>query len=251
MRKMILASVAGLLLVCAGVAVAHGFDSKAVKQVSATFSATTASNLRTSTCTGADGSYAKSVATYTGSAVSSEPSLNGPARIEASSFVNTTTGVGTVSGQARIDTTDGRHTSFAFEGVLTHGSVVGLAEGRSRPGRDEVKLLANLSADYSAAGGFGNGKLGGGTAAGDAVLITSGGCHPPKAPRPEHVKARGAITAVSPSSISVAGVTCVVPTNQQSAVAKLKVTDVVTIECDVANGTSTLTKVSSHGHDRK
>ena len=66
MRRMILASVAGLLLVGAGVAVAHGFDSKAVKQVSATFSATTASNLRTSTCTGADGSYAKSVATYTG-----------------------------------------------------------------------------------------------------------------------------------------------------------------------------------------
>jgi hypothetical protein len=251
MRKFILASVAGLLLVCAGVAVAHGFDSKAVKQVSATFSATAASNLRTSTCAGADGSYARSVGTYSGNAVSSEPSLNGPARIEASSFVNTTTGVGTVSGQARIAAADGRHTSFGFEGVLTHGSLVGLAEGRRRPGRDEVKVLANFSADYSATGGFGNGKLGGGTAAGDAVLITSGGCHPPKAPRPEHVKARGAITAVSSSSISVAGVTCGVPANLQRAVAKVKVTDVVTIECDVANGTSTLTKVHTEDHGRK
>ena len=134
MRRMILASVAGLLLVGAGVAVAHGFDSKAVKQVSATFTATTASNLRTATCTGADGTYAKSVATYTGSAVSSEPSLNGTARIEAASFVNTTTGVGTVWGSARIDTADGRRTSFNFEGVLTHGSVVGLAEGAAVPG---------------------------------------------------------------------------------------------------------------------
>ena len=113
MRRKILALVAGLMLVGAGVAVAHGFDSKAVKQVSATFTATTVSNLRTSTCTGADGSYAKSVANYSGTAVSSEPSLNGATRIEAASFVNTTTGVGTVWGNARIDTADGRRTSFA------------------------------------------------------------------------------------------------------------------------------------------
>jgi len=245
MRRIILASVAGLLLVVAGVAVANGFDGKAVRQASATFTATSASNLRTSTCTGADGTYAKSVATYTGSAVSSESSLNGPVRIEAASFVNTTTGVGTVRGNARIDTASGR-TSFSFEGVLTHGSVVGLASGHSR--RADVRLLANFSADYSAAGGFGNGKLGGGTAAGDAVLITPGGCHPPKPPKPERVKARGAITAVSPTSISVAGVTCNVPANEQDEVANVKVGDVVTIQCDVANGANTLTDVSRHGH---
>ena len=247
MRRMILASVAAFLLVGAGVAVAHGFDSKAVKQVSATFSATAASNLRTSTCTGADGSYAKSVATYTGTASSSEPSLNGAARIEAASFVNTTTGVGTVWGTARIDTTTGR-TSFSFEGVLTHGTLVGLADGHSR--RADVKLLANISADYSAAGGFANGKLGG-AAPGDAVLITSGGCQPPKPPKPERVKAHGAITAVSTGStgsISVAGVTCGVPANLQNEVSRLKVGDVVTIECDVANGTNTLRNVSGHGH---
>ena len=137
MRRMILASVAGLLLVVAGVAVANGFDSKAVKQVSATFAATTASNLRTSSCTGADGSYAKSAATYTGTAVSTEPSLNRPARIEASSFVNTTTGVGTVSGAGPHRHGRRQHTSFGFQGVLTHGSVVGLAAGHSRPGRDD------------------------------------------------------------------------------------------------------------------
>ena len=95
MRRMFLGATVGLLLATT-VAFAHGFDGKAVKEVSATFTATAATDLRTSTCTGADGSYAKSRATYSGSAASAEPSLNGPARIEAASFVNTTTGVGTV-----------------------------------------------------------------------------------------------------------------------------------------------------------
>jgi hypothetical protein len=244
MRKTILVMVTALL-VGAGVAVAHGFDSKAVKQVSATFTATTVSNSRTATCTGADGTYTKAVANYGGSAVSSEPALNGPARIEAASFVNTTTGVGTVWGTIRIDTADGRRTSAGFEGVLTGTSLVGWAEGRSHP-RGGVKLLANFSADFSAATGFANGKIGGGTAAGNAVLVTSGGCKPPKPPKPEKVKARGAITAVSPTSISVAGVTCAVPASEQGDVAKVKVGDVVTIECEVANGTSTLEDIDRH-----
>jgi hypothetical protein len=249
MRRIILAMSAGLLLVGAGVAFAHGFDGRSVKQVSATFTATTVSKLRTATCTGTDGSYAKSQATYTGTATSTEPTLNGPVKIEAGSFVNTTTGVGTVWGQVRIDAADGKHTSAHFEGVLTHGSVVGFADGRTRPGHDEGKLLANLSADYTAAGGFANGKLGGGTAAGDAVVLTRGGCHPPKPPKPERVKAHGAITAVSSTSITVAGVTCGVPATLQSDVAKFKVADLVEIECDVANGTNTLTHVSGKHHD--
>ena len=247
MRRMFLGATVGLLLATT-VAFAHGFDGKAVKQVSATFTATAATDLRTSTCTGADGSYAKSRATYSGSAASAEPSLNGPARIEAASFVNTTTGVGTVWGVVRISTADGHHTSAAFEGVLANGSVVGLAEGRNHPGRDGAKLLAAFSADYSAAGGFANGKLGGGTASGGAVLITRGGCEPPKPPKPEQVKARGSITAVSPSAITVAGVTCAVPAALQNAIAKVKVGDRVTIRCEVANGASTLVHVSRHGH---
>ena len=40
------------------------------------------------------------------------------------------------------------------------------------------------------------------------------------------------------------------PADLQGKVAKLKVSDVVSIECDVANGASTLTHVSTHGHDR-
>src|SRR4051794_37464616 len=52
-------------LAAASIAVAHGTESKAVKQVSATFAATTASDVHTTTCTGADGdSYALSRGTY-------------------------------------------------------------------------------------------------------------------------------------------------------------------------------------------
>jgi hypothetical protein len=255
MRRMILATAAGLLLVGAGVAVAKSLDGKAVRQASATFDATGASKLRTSTCTGADGSYTKSQATYTGTVTSTEPALNGPARISAASFVNTTTGDGTVRGELRIDTADGKHTSAHFQGVLTHGTVVGLAEGRTHPGRDELKLLANVSADYTPAGGFTNGRLGGATAPGDAVLVTSGGCKkapkPPKPPKPEHVKAHGAITDVSSTSITVAGVTCAVPANLQPAVANLKTTDVVEIDCDVANGATTLKHVSKPRKSKK
>jgi hypothetical protein len=249
MRKVILMT-AACLLIGTGVAVAHGFDAKSIRQASATFGPTTTSKLRTSTCTGTDGTYAKSVASYSGTFTSTEPSLNGPGRLDAASLINTTTGVGTVWGELRIDTTDGRRTSAHFEGVLAHGSLVGLAEGHTRPGPGETKVLANISADYTTTEGFKNGKLGGGTAAGEAILITRGGCEPQKAPKPERIKARGGVSNVSSTSITVAGVSCNVPTSLQSKVANLKVGDRVEIECEVANGANTLTKVSGKGHDR-
>jgi hypothetical protein len=251
MRRMTLITAAGLLLVGVGVAVAHGFDSRSVKEVSAAFTATTVSNLRTSTCTGADGSYTKSRATYTGAATSTEPSLNGPTTIDATSYVNTTTNVGYVSAAIRIDGSDGR-IHAGFQGVLTGGSVVGLTAGGIHHDSDEAstKLLANVSAAFTAASGFASGKIGGDTTAGDAIFIKRGGCTTPKPPKPEKVKARGAVTAVSTSSIAVAGVTCAVPANSklQEAVAKVKVTDYVSIECEVANGATTLTHVSGHRH---
>ena len=74
MRKLVWITIAVAALAGAGLAVAHGFDSKSVKSVSATFTATTAGNVRTSTCTGSDGhTYATTKATFTGTATSSEP----------------------------------------------------------------------------------------------------------------------------------------------------------------------------------
>src|ERR1700716_97406 len=104
MRKIVLITAALAALVSAGIAVAHESDSKSVKSVSATFTATPGTSVvKTSTCTGTDGTYATARAPYTGTAGSTEPSLNGPVTIKTESLVNTTTDVGTVSGRLRID----------------------------------------------------------------------------------------------------------------------------------------------------
>ncbi len=279
MRRMILVTAAGLLLVGAGVAVAHGFNSRAVKEVSATFEAKTVSNHATVTCTGVApatdlDTYVKSRGTYTGAVTSTDPALAGTATIVASSLVNTTKQVGTVSGEIRIvATAGGGETSARFDGVLKGAGTppvytfAGLAVGGNRHGYDDaaVKLLANLSAvyDFTSAGGFTGGKIGGGTAPGAAVLLTSGGCTTAKPAKPEKIKARGVVTAVlpvspappaapiPPTSLTVAGITCTVPTNLQAAVAALKVNvDVVSMECEVANNTNTLTGLSGQGHER-
>lgn len=249
MRRLMLTAASVLALVGAGIAVAHGVQSKSVKQVSATFTAATAGNVRTQTCTGSDGSYAKTDGTWTGASTSSEPTLNGNATISADAIVNTTTGNGTVSGRIRIDTSDGHHTSATFDSVLDNNThIVGLAEGRNDD--QGSKLLANLSANWSASGGFSNGKLGGPADGGYAVLVAQGGCQPQPAPKPETINVHGAITAVSSTSISAAGVTCVVPSTLSSTVGSLQVGNRVDMTCEAANGTSTLEKVEA-SHEGK
>src|SRR5579872_3951159 len=98
MRRLI-TIVAVLVFVGAGIAVAHENDGKSIKQVSATFTATTASNVRTDTCTATDGTYTTTRGDYTGTATSTDPTLNGNASVDAESVVNTTTGYGTVDGK--------------------------------------------------------------------------------------------------------------------------------------------------------
>jgi hypothetical protein len=248
MRKIILITALSAALVGAGLAVAHGSQSKSVKAVSATFTATSASVVKTSTCTGADGSYASTKATYTGVAVSTEPSLNGPITIKTEALVNTTTNVGTVSGRLNIDVTGGKKTEAGFAAVYSNGNIAGLASGHTD---DHGSLLGNLSSAFTAAGGFTGGKLGGATSGGDAVLVTRGGCEPVPAPKPDKIEVHGAVTAIAASSISAAGVTCTIPTDLQPAVAKLAlaVGSQVEMTCTVAGGTNTLTKISSRGHE--
>jgi hypothetical protein len=247
MRRLMFTAASALALVGAGIAVAHDGQSKSVRQVSATFTATTAGNVRTETCTGSDGSYATTHGEWTGTSTSSEPTLNGNATIDADTVVNTTTGYGTVSGRIRIDTSDGHHTSASFDAVDANGHIAGLADGKNEDLGSE--LLGNLSADWSATGGFTNGKLGG-TTGGDAVLVGQGGCQPQPAPKPETIDVHGAITAVSSTSISAAGVTCVVPSTLSSAVGSLQVGTRVELTCVAANGTNTLQRVEA-SHEGK
>jgi hypothetical protein len=243
MRRIFGITAAALLLVGVGVAVAHS-NNKSIRSVSATFGPTTASDVKTSTCTDpSNKTYTRTSGTYNGTASSTEPSLNGPIKIDASSLINSD-GDGIVEGKLRIEASDGTRTSAYFTAVhAVGGKIAGLAVGHTTSSGGQ--LIANFSADFSAATGFTNAKLGV-TAGGNAVLITRGGCRPSESKsKPEHVEAHGKIGQVSSTSITVAGITCSVPTNLQSTVAKLTTDDYVSIKCDVVSGqTPVLTRVS-------
>jgi hypothetical protein len=249
MRKIVWITAAIAALVGAGVAVAHQIDTKSITQVSATFTATTPSVVKTSTCTGSDGTYTKTDATYTGTSTSTDPNLNGSISIDTDSLLNTTTNVGTVTGRIRFGS--GNDNGTQFTAVYSTGNIAGLATGREGGGDSGTQLVANLSAAFSTTGGFSSGKLGGGTTGGNAVELSQGGCKPAPAPQPDTIEVRGAVSAVSSTSITAAGVTCTIPTNLTSQVASLNLTNgsQVDMTCTAASGTNTLSKISAgHGN---
>jgi hypothetical protein len=244
MRKLVL-TIAGLAaLVTTSVAVAHGIQgAKTAKAVAATFSAS-AGTTSSRSCTTSDGkSITVTDGKYTGTATG-DADLAGAITLRTRSVVNTTDKVGTVTGSFRIDVS-GRDTVGSFSTVYDNGAIAGLATARAHdPGS---KVVGNLSATFDPATGFTNGKIGGGTSGGSAVELGRGSCKPAKT-HPEHSAARGAITALS-TSITVAGLTCSVPSNKASEInAKFKTGDNVEIHCDFANGQNTLTRISRRGH---
>lgn len=242
MRKLTFAAVLVVALAATSIAVAHGIEgAKTAKAVAATFTATQASTT-TRTCTTQDGkSISITDGRYTGTATG-DADLTGNITLRARSIVNTTDNVGTVDGAFRIDVAGGRDTTGAFSTVYSGGSIAGLAAGRAH--EPKVKLLANLSATFAAATGFTNGKLGGGTAGGNAVEVGPGSCKPAQ-PTREKSEARGTISALSATSITVAGLTCATTTDLTS---KFKAQDVVEIKCSLVNGTNTLTDIEKKGH---
>jgi len=240
MRKSILA-VAGLVaFAAASVAVAHGVDgARTARAVAGTFSATS-SNVATRTCTTTDGkTLTITNGKYTGMA-SGDADLAGAITLRARSVVNSD-GVGVVEGTFRIDVASGRDTAGVFSTVYDHGNIAGLAVGRAH--EPSARLVANLSAGF-APGSFTGGKLGGGTSGGSAVELGPGKCAPAARPKPEKSEAKGTITALSANSITVAGVTCAIPSDKSAAVnSKFKVNDRAEIHCALQNGQSTLTRI--------
>ena len=244
MRKLLLASVGLVALVATGVAVAHGIEgARTPSAVAGTFSAT-GSNVTTKTCTtAANKTITMTNGTYTGTS-SGDASLTGNVTLRARSVINTTDDVGTVSGSLKIDGGSGGSTTMAaFSGVYDSGTVVGLAVGRGH----QSSFFGNLSATFAASSGFTNGKIGGGTAPGYAVQFGTDSCNASNTTS-EHSSARGTISALSATSITVAGLTCTIPSDQSSDVnSKYKTGDTVQIQCSYANGTSTLTSIGSKG----
>ena len=241
MRKLTLAIVGLVALLVTSVAVAHGIQgAKTAKSVAGTFSAT-AGSVTTRTCTTSDNkTIVVSDGKYTGAA-SGDADLTGAITLRARSVINTTDNVGTVDGWLKIDVASGRDTSASFSTVYDHGSIAGLAAGRAHdPG---AKLVGNLSSTFSASSGFTGAKIGGGTSGGGAVEIGTGSCKPSKTPA-EKSEARGTVSAISATSITVAGLTCAIPADKSADVnAKVKQGDRVEIKCSLVSGQNTLTKV--------
>jgi hypothetical protein len=238
-RTPVVVTVVVAALAASGIAVARGLDAAgSARALSATFTATTASRIDTRSCTTSDNkTLVATSGTYTGTAAG-DPDLTGAATLHARSLINATDGVGTVSGSLKIDV-PGRDTEAQFTAVYSGGSIAGLAVGHAHG--PAAQLLANISATFSSTGGFTNGKLGA-SAGGAAVELAPGSCRPAK-PVKEQSSARGTVTSVSSTSITVAGLTCTVPAALQARVAQLRIGSRAAIECALTSGTNTLTRI--------
>jgi hypothetical protein len=243
-RTLVLASTALVALVATGFAVGKGLDSntKSARAVTGAFTATTASRVETRTCTTTDGkTLVTTSGTYTGTATG-DADFTGNATLRATSLINTTDNIGVVSGTLRIDVASGRDTQAQFDAVYTGGQIAGLATGHAHD--PAARLVANVSAGFTGSGGFTNGKLGGGTAGGAAVELGPGRCQTTKTVK-ERSEANGLITAVSSTSITVAGLTCAVPANLQSKVTGLTTGSRAEINCSLVSGVNTLTRIEA------
>jgi hypothetical protein len=240
MRKLTFAAVVLIALVATSYAVANGIEgAKSAKAVAGTFSATGTST-SSRTCTTTDGkTIVVTDGKYTGVAAG-DADLTGPITLRARSVVNTTDNVGTVDGRLSIDVADGKNTEAKYSAVYDKGAIAGLATGKAH--QPNSKLIANLSATFSAASGFTDGKLGGGTTGGSAVELGAGSCKSSKTTS-EKSEAHGLVSALSTTSITVAGLTCTIPADKSADVnAKLKTGDTAEIRCSLVSGTNTLTK---------
>jgi hypothetical protein len=249
MRKLTFTAVVLIALVATSYAVANGTEgAKSAKAIAGTFSATGTST-SSKTCTTTDGkTIVVTDGKYTGVAAG-DADLTGPITLRAKSVVNTTDNVGTVDGRFSIDVANGKKTDGSYSAVYASGAIAGLASGKAH--QSNSKLIANLSATFSATSGFTGGKLGGGTAGGTAVAIGAGSCKSSKTTS-EKSEAHGLVSALSTTSITVAGVTCAIPADKSADVnAKLKTGDTAEIKCSLVSGANTLTKYEKSNTKKK
>ena len=168
-------------LVFAGIAIAVP-GSASTTAVSATFTATNVTNLKSRTCTGADGTYELRSATYSGNSSSGDSRLNGTIELRVKSVYNTTENLGWLDADVRVNGASAHRAHGKLHAVNTEGTLQGLLSGGVHG--DNGKLLANVSAGFTSGGGFTDGKLGTGSGA-NTALVFSGNCkpEPPKAPK--------------------------------------------------------------------
>jgi hypothetical protein len=178
-RLVLMGPVVVATLAAAGVAAAHGRGTS-VQAASATFAATTVSNLNQVTCsvTGGD-TFQATKATYTGQSSSNDPRLAGALTIRAWSLVDTTNGVGHVFGLFHIKG-PGTQAHGTLNAAVANGDASGIARGFVR--HQWGRIVASLGSQFDPNAGFSSGSLGGSTTG--AGFIRSGRwCAPPNWPQ--------------------------------------------------------------------
>jgi hypothetical protein len=178
-RKRLVLFVLLVVAALSAAGVAYAYRNTQAQAASATFSATTVTNAKLTTCAvnGGD-TFATTLAKYTGTATSSDPRLDGAFTIRAESLVDTANGLGRVAGVFRIQGANGvgAHGSLnaAVSGGDANGSLIANVHGPSG------RIFATLTTPFDPAAGFGAsaaGSIGTGTVPGTGVVISGLSCH--------------------------------------------------------------------------
>ena len=237
-----------VVLATAGVGLAHLIED-GTQQVSATFSAAR-ERADVRTCTGVDGVYELVKGRYAGTSVSSQPVLNGRVVLIVNSVFNRTERIGWIKGSMRISGAD-HSVQTRLVGTLTQGPsdtrlVDGFVDGPA--GGHSAWLFGNITASFTASGGFTAGKIGeGGT---NIALLAGRACKPSE----NRVQAAGRITALSSAAITIerkksTPLTCQIRSGLSPSTSQLHVGDRVEVTCGLVEGALTLLKVEKKRDD--
>lgn len=237
MKKIILAAAAVAALVTTSAAVAHLRTSE-VRSASATFSATTPSNVETRTLTCNGDTVEVTTGRWSGTAASATTELNGPIELRVKSVYNVTKKLGWANGKVWLRTS-GNRVNAKFNAVNTDGRLDGWVRGSA--GARKGLLLGSLTGTFSATGGVTDGAIGAGTTPNAALIAKATGCKAQKSPRPSvRLLVRGDVESVSTATLVVkprdgsAAQSCAV--RAESQVSRVRVGDRVEMRCVQVNG---------------
>jgi hypothetical protein len=197
---------AGVALVTAAAALAVVFTASGVSATTAGFAADKVTQMKSRTCTGADGkSFTITNGHYTGTADFTNPAsdLDGPLTIHARTVYGTSDGLGYVEGSFRVR--DGAtRLSGRFSGTLKGSQLVGFLTAASRG--HHARVLGNLSATFAPTTGFTGGVLGSTSSTAVLGVVAGPACkgHPKPAPKPKPVRlasVSGKVSAVGDGSV--------------------------------------------------
>ena len=248
-RSIVIAVATTAALATAGLGLAT-LNASGLSAATATFSAAKERS-ETRTCTGDNDKYEITNGRYVGTVDFADPNsdLDGPVTIQARTVLNTTDGVGYIQGSFRTKDDDRRaHGSFA--GTLDgNGNVDGFVQGRVN--QHYAALLGGLSAKFTAAGGFTEGKIGNGTTSLPAVLVG----RPCKDSKPAGVAVRltvkGKVSKLD-TSITVdprdatPPQTCEIKAGTSPSLEGVAVGTEVEMGCGLVDGKMTLLKLKKH-----